>query len=144
MGPQEVTAAPPPPAPQSRRPGARRSRGFGEEEDDDEEEDEAEDDYLRFMQRAKAHPRDGMMGGMGGIGGIGGSSRSQPRGRAMQTYVDARKCATISADKRGVLAQADGRFAASTEVVMAHSTARHHQTIISLFASIVVAAYCSY
>ena len=50
---------------------------------------------------------------------------SQARSRIMQTYVNARKCATISSVKRGVLAISDGRFAARTEVSPLPSCLKH-------------------
>ena len=93
MGPQEAAAAAAPSSASSRlgRPSI-----LGAEEEEDDEDDEA---FTSFMQQG----RHMSMGGRGGIGmgmGMGRRGAEQSRTRIMQTYVNARKCATISSDKR--------------------------------------------
>lgn len=111
MGAQESSTVPPPPPVSTHleRGGGRgfsRSRPqFGHdlvdgEDDEDEEDDETHNPFVHQ-----------------GIAGAGQRCTGKSRARVMQTYVNARKCATISSEKRGVLAIADGRFAASTEVM---------------------------
>jgi hypothetical protein len=107
MGPEESST------PLSERSPARHSLGmFGDEEDSDDNDESAQ--QVSFMNRSQ------ILGRSMGMGGRRGPAQST-RARVMQTYVDARKCATISSEKRGVLAQLDGRFAASTEVSVVHS-----------------------
>ena len=129
VGPEETARGsdlpiPPPSYPSSGRSTRRSARGgFNPSGDDDADDDEDYDEdgdeeaLHNFMRQGRQMGGMGV-GGIGSMGGMGGGRRGggETRARIMQTYVNARKCATISSEKRGVLAIPDGRFAASTEV----------------------------
>jgi hypothetical protein len=76
-------------------------RGGRDRSDNPSDDDADEGDYTFGMGEEKQMSR--RYGG-------GGSTE-----RVMKTYVNARKCSSVSGEKRGVLAVADGRFAVSTE-----------------------------
>jgi hypothetical protein len=91
---------------------SRLSRGRGRGRAGSRGDDDEEDEELDGESKAQSY-YSSAGSSWGGRGGMGMGMEAE---RVMCTYVNSRKCATISSKTRGVLKEKDGRFAINTQV----------------------------